>query len=76
MKSKDVIRRVEKNGVMTEVDISPTKVLSQKVYDKHGNLLNMDRSDATYGYPADMSREDMWKQAAATEKTKGISCSC
>jgi hypothetical protein len=47
IKSKDVIRRVDRNsGILSEVQVGSDKVVHNRVYDRDDHLNNIDKGDA------------------------------
>jgi hypothetical protein len=46
---------------LSEVDRSAAQVISRKVYNKDGRIINSNRGDRGYGYPSEMSEIDIQK---------------
>ena len=68
IKNRDITKRVDREGILHEIDMSPPRQIKRQVYDKNGNLLNFDKSDAGFGYPANMSLQDIVMEERQMER--------
>ena len=67
IKNKDISKRVDKEGVLHEIDMTSPKPIKCQVF-RNGELMNLDKSDAGFGYPSNMSLQDIVREERQRER--------